>query len=58
MRLRTRLSAIAFLVTVGLLGSAIKRTSEAQSVCFHYTWSTFPECNVPCICDTCQYCPK
>jgi hypothetical protein len=46
---------IAFVAALGLVGWGIKQEAEAQ-VCYHYKWSTWPNCNVPCICDTCIDC--
>jgi hypothetical protein len=53
MRERTKILFIAFLVATGLF--AATRRAEAQ-VCMYYTWSTWPDCNVPCIYTTCKFC--
>jgi hypothetical protein len=55
MTLRKRVTMIAFVAALGLVGWGIKQEAEAQ-VCYHYKWSTWPNCNVPCICDTCIDC--
>jgi hypothetical protein len=52
-----QLIAICLMGTAGLVTFGVVRDAEAQA-CYHYKWSVFPNCDIPCICNTCIYCPS
>lgn len=56
MSLRARILSTAAGILILSAASGFVQSSNAQTVCWYFKYSTWPACNVPCSCTTCEFC--